>query len=384
MPDSSSNIEGIRIDTKSSSVDRKNNVDRYRRGLGVDPCIGIELSATRDRPNEGVIINAIDTRSDNPDFSYKVEGGTYQNNNLISGLPEGLQTFRVKEKNKNCVREIEKEVIHCDLTLSTTVDDELYGRGDGSIEAAATTSSDNVQWSFDGGSWFSGSKTQSWTSLSAGTYTVKVTDEWGCTQSRDVVVENTEDTSAPTVPENLTSTYTGDIELGWDASTDSETSVSHYKIYRSTQSGFTADSNTLVADNITNTSWIDTENLSADRYYYKVSAVDDAGNESSGAKTDEYYGNPPPEWENREDVLWLIENSDPIWDDKGDIEANRQPEWTATDNYTYGGEANNKPSWDSKTDLFADSQPQLDTKEDILVNNESSEWTVTDNYTYTK
>jgi len=170
--------------------------------------------------------------------------------------------------------------------------------------------------------------------------------------------------------------------LDWSGSTDDEVSVSHYKVYRSTSSGFTADSSTLVNDNLSGTSWEDTG--ASGNIYYKVTAVDERGNESDpSSEVSITVTDSPPSWENREDVVWLIDNTEPSWDKKGDIKANRQAQWTVTDNYTYdGGETNNKPTWDTNPDLFVDSQPDWETRAELIAANTKAEWTVTENYTY--
>jgi len=92
----------------------------------------------------------------------------------------------------------------------------------------------------------------------------------------DVLIEfdNTGDTTAPTVPTNLTAQpiHLGRIDLAWSASTD-DLMVEEYNISRDGLLLATVDSQTLA--------YTDTAVLAATTYDYTVSAVDVAGNESA-------------------------------------------------------------------------------------------------------
>src|SRR5579884_2826435 len=78
-----------------------------------------------------------------------------------------------------------------------------------------------------------------------------------------------EDTQPPTAPTNLTATGgVGNVQLTWTASTDS-VGVTQYNIYRSTVSGFTPSSSTLIGTTA-NTSY--TDSVAPGIYYYLVTA----------------------------------------------------------------------------------------------------------------
>ncbi len=103
-------------------------------------------------------------------------------------------------------------------------------------------------------------------------YRIKAYDSAGnySEESESIIVT----TSLPKAPEGL-SAVAGELEviLAWNASNDSE--VSHYRIYRASESG-TA---TKIMDNITTTGTRD-YNVSANVYYtYQISAIDVYGNE---------------------------------------------------------------------------------------------------------
>ena len=87
------------------------------------------------------------------------------------------------------------------------------------------------------------------------------------------------DTTPPTAPGNLTATGSvASASLSWTASTDN-VGVAGYSVYRSTTSGFTPSSSTLIGTT-TATSYVDS-GLAAGTYYYLVTAYDTAGNVSS-------------------------------------------------------------------------------------------------------
>ncbi|QPZ37637.1 CBM96 family carbohydrate-binding protein [Paramicrobacterium chengjingii] len=90
---------------------------------------------------------------------------------------------------------------------------------------------------------------------------------------------NVVDVVPPTVPADLTAegSATG-VALAWADATDN-VSVDHYTVYRGASENFVADAETAIAD-IDETDYVD-KNLAMGTYYYKVVAVDVAGNASS-------------------------------------------------------------------------------------------------------
>jgi fibronectin type 3 domain-containing protein len=88
------------------------------------------------------------------------------------------------------------------------------------------------------------------------------------------------DAVAPSTPTGVTATGSGtSASISWAASTDN-VGVTGYSVYRGTTPGFTADAASRIAQ-VGGTSHTDT-GLSPGSYYYKVTAVDAAGN-TSGA-----------------------------------------------------------------------------------------------------
>ncbi|MBC7632265.1 LamG-like jellyroll fold domain-containing protein [Aeromicrobium sp.] len=89
------------------------------------------------------------------------------------------------------------------------------------------------------------------------------------------------DTTAPTAPSGVTAVTTGStIKVQWNASVDA-VGVTGYSVYRGTSAGFTVSSGSKIAD-VTALEYSNTS-LSAGTYYYKVTAMDAAGNVSSAS-----------------------------------------------------------------------------------------------------
>ncbi|ROS78682.1 LamG-like jellyroll fold domain-containing protein [Cellulomonas sp. PhB143] len=87
------------------------------------------------------------------------------------------------------------------------------------------------------------------------------------------------DTVAPSAPSGLSAAATGSsVAVSWAAATDDRGVVS-YDVFRSGEADFAPSSSTKVG-NVTGTSFTES-GLSAGRYYYKVVALDAAGNRSS-------------------------------------------------------------------------------------------------------
>ena len=85
---------------------------------------------------------------------------------------------------------------------------------------------------------------------------------------------------APSVPENLTA-VPGDQEITLTWSANTETLMDCHKIYRSTSQGFSPSvSDYLSAVEDPDTTFTDTGLTNGQTYYYRISAVDAAGNES--------------------------------------------------------------------------------------------------------
>jgi len=85
----------------------------------------------------------------------------------------------------------------------------------------------------------------------------------------------------PFTPQNL-SAVAGNQQITLLWSPNIETGISHYNIYRSETQGFTPTASDSIAHvDHPDTSYVDTGLTNGQTYYYRISAVDDAGNESA-------------------------------------------------------------------------------------------------------
>ena len=100
---------------------------------------------------------------------------------------------------------------------------------------------------------------------------------------------------APSIPTGITATPgSGRVLLKWDKNTESD--IGLYKVYRSEQTGFTPSSDNLIASfelDSTTIVWLDQNLVNGELYFYLISAVDKAGNES--AYSSEVFSIPNPQ-----------------------------------------------------------------------------------------
>ena len=76
------------------------------------------------------------------------------------------------------------QTVSCNsLSFATSTSTTCNGGSDGSIDLTPTGGSGSYTYSWD-----NGSTSEDPTGLSSGTYTVTVTDSWGCTETLSVVV----------------------------------------------------------------------------------------------------------------------------------------------------------------------------------------------------
>ena len=103
----------------------------------------------------------------------------------------------------------------------------------------------------------------------------------------EVLGSSTSCTTVPSAPTGLTATASSSsaIGLSWSAVTPpANCSISSYSVYRSTTSGFTPSSGTLVASGVTSTSYSNIGLTASTIYYYVVEAVDTDGASAASAQ----------------------------------------------------------------------------------------------------
>jgi len=94
--------------------------------------------------------------------------------------------------------------------------------------------------------------------------------------------------SAPTGLDAVSGTNEGEIDIGWDANT--ELDLMHYRVERSETPSF----NSPITYTVSGTEHTDTGLVPGERYYYRVYAVDEGGNESGHAGTENAYATDLP------------------------------------------------------------------------------------------
>ncbi len=110
---------------------------------------------------------------------------------------------------------------------------------------------------------------------------------WSSTSHYKIQIDKT----GPLPPQNLrlAALPNGYIEIEWDAAEDAFSGVHHYKIWKKPERDFDVRYATVVADNVMETQYTDTDlNMIQGRaYFYKVGSYDNAGN-PGGVSPDGY------------------------------------------------------------------------------------------------
>jgi gliding motility-associated-like protein len=144
-----------------------------------------------------------------PNYQYSLNGGANQGSGTFTGLTEGTYSITVTDALGCTVVQpviiTEPTVLTSSITAQTNVS--CFGGSNGSVTIAGDGATPVYQYSMDGGP-IQGSGTFS--GLTAGTYSVTVTDALGCTIVQPVTI-----TEPPVLTQTITSpTFTG----GWNVS----------------------------------------------------------------------------------------------------------------------------------------------------------------------
>jgi gliding motility-associated-like protein len=145
-------------------------------------------------------------------YSYNIGGGTYGSSNTFSSLSAGTYTIGIKDAN-GCTKTASVTVSEPSSSLSvsstSTVNVDCKGGSTGSITVSGSGGTSPYSYRRSSSSSFGSSNT--FTGLSAGTYTIEVQDKNGCTSSVSVTItEPSTSLSGSTTQSNVTCNGLGD------------------------------------------------------------------------------------------------------------------------------------------------------------------------------
>lgn len=131
---------------------------------------------------------SISASGGSPPLYYSKDGFNYQSGTNFSNLPAGTYNVTIKDSH-NCTKSEETEItepspITIDMQSSTDVS-QCAGNSDGSITVIASGGAEPLGYSIDGVNFQPAGQ---FTALSAGNYTVTITDQNGCLETLDFTI----------------------------------------------------------------------------------------------------------------------------------------------------------------------------------------------------
>ncbi len=148
-------------------------------------------------------INITLTNGGTPGYTYSIDGGPFVSGTNFNGLLAGTYTLEVHDS-RGCSATGTQEVTDQPSPVINILDgtDPLCnGDANGEIEVTASGGTGNLTYSVDGGPAQSNNVL---TGLTAGNHTVTITDDNGCTDSKDIVLNEPAVLSFVSTPTNLT------------------------------------------------------------------------------------------------------------------------------------------------------------------------------------
>ena len=142
--------------------------------------------------NDNGLTDIVVTAPIGPEFEYSINGGTYQSSPTFTGLAEGTYQIKVRNSFSGCENTNATAVVIDDLDIVIPIDvTDVLCKDDTSGEINITVTGGKPPYTY---SWSNGATTQDLTDLAAGTYTIIVTDDYGCTITRNVIVTEPQST----------------------------------------------------------------------------------------------------------------------------------------------------------------------------------------------
>lgn len=122
-------------------------------------------------------------------YTYSIDGGPFQGSGVFTGLAQGSHTVTIEDAN-GCQGSVViniNQAAGVTLTVNNSDDPTCNGDLDGVINTNASGGTPNYTFTLNGGA---GQATGDFTNLPAGSYTVLVTDQAGCTDSQTITLTN--------------------------------------------------------------------------------------------------------------------------------------------------------------------------------------------------
>jgi hypothetical protein len=123
------------------------------------------------------------------EYTYSMNGGMEQDNNVFDGLAEGMYDFVVTDSN-GCSAETSAQIVSptaVEVTDSSVSEESAAGANDGAIDITVAGGTGNYTYDWSGPGGFS-SDAEDIDGLAGGDYAVTVTDENGCSTTFEISV----------------------------------------------------------------------------------------------------------------------------------------------------------------------------------------------------
>ncbi len=191
-PQASGSYTGLSAGTYSVSVEDGNGCTAVTSVTVTNNSGGVTVttSTVADPCNSGNGSLTASATGGTGSYTYSIDGVNYQASATFTGLSAGTYTVFAMD-GSGCAGNINATISANTYTLTVTVSNtpENCGGSDGTITVSASGGSPAYQYSINGGSSFQG--TGSFTSVSSGTYSIVVEDQYGCSGTASTTVSNT-------------------------------------------------------------------------------------------------------------------------------------------------------------------------------------------------
>jgi len=122
-------------------------------------------------------------------YTYSIDGGPFQGSGVFTGLAQGPHTVTIQDANgcQGSVTVMINQAAGVTLTVNNSDNPSCAGDQDGAINTSVSGGTPNYTFTLNGGT---GQSTGNFSNLTAGSYTVVVTDQAGCTDSQTITLTN--------------------------------------------------------------------------------------------------------------------------------------------------------------------------------------------------